>query len=306
MGLVRFRGRRGPTTAGDIARTAGIGVDEVEKLRSAGIASIDALWKRVGERLDDGIETLAGETGLSSARLMELLAKQAVAEDAWEDPWAPDGPDGWLKVSIGRPLLGGAMAAVVWFASAVGIATLAAACGLALVLRATLFPPKPAHDTAAVRAATGLPPFHIIESKDIRAMASSRDVAASAARDVIGRYTVKAVTSGQVVRRDDLGAVHLSAGEIAALHGRQILTLPLDAGGVSAAAVPGAHVQLVFSASSPATRPSQAVIGDVIVLAVDGDRGRGATLVGAVTTADLSNAVPLLGRSRVVVLQPIR
>jgi hypothetical protein len=62
----------------DISKLKGISKPEIQKLRAAGVQSIEQFWLRISEEGDNGFSDLASKTGINQVRLMNLLSTEGV------------------------------------------------------------------------------------------------------------------------------------------------------------------------------------------------------------------------------------
>lgn len=62
----------------DLRNLQGVSREELAKLRAAGVNSIEDLWERFGAQHEDAPERLAAATGISRARLADMLTGEGV------------------------------------------------------------------------------------------------------------------------------------------------------------------------------------------------------------------------------------
>jgi hypothetical protein len=62
----------------DISKLKGITLVETEKLRTAGVNTVEQLWLRISEEQDNGLAPLATQTSIKQDRLMDLLAAEGL------------------------------------------------------------------------------------------------------------------------------------------------------------------------------------------------------------------------------------
>jgi hypothetical protein len=100
---------------GKLRSIPGITGHEVDKLKNAGYPTSDALWKKLAEDERGTLDALAAATGLSSARLTELLS----AEVARNRRIVDGGFVGrhWLDLSVAASILLLLWALFVWHGS---------------------------------------------------------------------------------------------------------------------------------------------------------------------------------------------
>jgi hypothetical protein len=261
----------------DIGNLKGITSDEVSKLRrpEIGVESIEILWERVGQDLNDGITNLARDTGIPAERLCSLLITEALADEGTRLSQR------WLDIVlvIGPIIL------------------------LALAVRAYVpFPWWPARVQQVVVGAADLPAFHLIGGADVivkRAPAEPGTFAALS--DVLGRYPLRPVPAGATLRTDQVSTIKVSPSDLAGL---DLLSVPISRDRLTAAAVPGARVSLLFSPREAAPGgPQPLILNNLLVLALE-PRGDTVALTVATRRDDAQRAAALYGTSDVVVLQP--
>jgi Flp pilus assembly protein CpaB len=148
-----------------------------------------------------------------------------------------------------------------------------------------------------------LPAFHVINPKDVQIKSLIEPNAFTAPNDVVGRYTLQTISQGSVLRSDQVSTVQLSPADMI---GRQILLLPIDSSVFPTVATPGSHVSLLFSPSGN-VQPKlfSHTLDDVIILAINKRDKDGSLVVAVQTNASFEAVKPLLGTSKVFVLQKI-
>lgn len=168
------------------------------------------------------------------------------------------------------------------------------AAGLALLVRfafvaaGALWPPP------APRARLDLPAFTVLRAEHVKGAADS------VAKRLAGRYLLRPVRAGSLIRRDDLGPATL-AGPL--LAGRRALPLLLPAGAVTQPLKAGMLADLVVSPTDPAARPAL-IVERAPVLAATPAADGGAHVVFAVTRPQLDSLAPWLGSARIFALAP--
>ncbi|HEX8149847.1 MAG TPA: SAF domain-containing protein [Pyrinomonadaceae bacterium] len=170
-----------------------------------------------------------------------------------------------------------------------------------LVLGENLSPSPLLSEQVVVKAAGGLPAFHVIcpEDVEVKKAAQESDSFREAA-DVLGRYLLEAAPAGTTLRGGQLSAARLSPGE---LQDRHLVSLPVKAGNVSPGLTPGGRITLLFSARAGGAQPP-APVEDVILLAAN-PGGETVTLVVAVRWKEWAAAVRSVGLTEVFVSQPL-
>ena len=261
----------------DVGDLAGLSPIEVDRLRSAGFATAEALRDLVAT---DGLDAAVERTWVSTRRLRRALARHAVreAEGRTRPPalraleWAGDNR---LELCL------------------LVLAVLAAA-GLA---RAAL---RPERDVVAV---SDLAPFRIIGPADVEERRTQADFGTFASpADVVGRFPLEKVPAGEPLRRELLGRVRFERGD--ELAGHRVVAVPVAPHSV-ALALPGARVTLLLVPEGDQEAGQQAhVVDGAMVMDVRG-AGDTASLVVAIPEAALPGALPALGGSRAVVLQRV-
>ncbi len=152
----------------------------------------------------------------------------------------------------------------------------------------------------------GLAPYQVIRIEDVKLTVAPKQTAAVASLPAAeGRYALRAIPHGAVLRSGDLSEARLPASSLV---GRHILSIPIRVENLSAAVVPGAQVSLLFSPYAhvlPGTTPraTPQTVPDAIVLDVTREGTRGAIVV-AIRGEDLRAIRPLLGTSTVLVSRP--
>ena len=253
--------------------------DEVTKLNQQQIKTLDDLWEHLEKTT---IEQLAKDTDIELKRLLFILTKQVEHEVGHEGRF-------WLNLQ--------------WLDLTmilVGIVVL-----VILPLRILESLKQLAHipwfQHSVVVSTARLPAFHVINPTDVQIKSLIEPNTFSAPSDIVGRYTLQTVSQGSVLRSDQVSAVQLSPADMV---GRQILTLPIDLNVLTTAIAPGLRVSLLFSPSESAkTKLLPRTLDDVIILLIN-RHDEAASLVVAVKPNTSFEAVkPLLGASKVFVLQ---
>lgn len=169
------------------------------------------------------------------------------------------------------------------------------AAGLALLVRfafvaaGALWPPP------APRARLDLPAFTVLRAEHVKGAADS------VAKRLAGRYLLRPVRAGSLIRADDLGPAAL-AGPL--LAGRRALPLVLPAGAVTQPLKAGMLADLVVSPADPAAARPGLIVERAPVLAATPAADGGAHVVFAVTRPQLDSLARWLGSARIVVLVP--
>jgi hypothetical protein len=244
-------------------------------LRDDGIRTSDDLWREIGSRFSRGLAGTAKRTRIAPGRLLHALGAAAAAEREW-------------RLSTGEALLGLALLALLALAG-LRVAE-------ALGLQAFPLPPLTARvDQLVVVPRGGLPAFHVLSETDLRPAPRSR-IAGGVTRkaDVLGRYLLRPLAVGAVVRASDVGAVKLPA---AVLAGRRIVTLHVDAAALGPQVTPGTEASLVLAPKPGVVRV--AVDAEVVVLSVEKDAGGRAVVAVAIAPERWADVATALGSSEV-------
>lgn len=258
-------------------------------------ACATVLWKHVGSDFDAGIRIVAGKLCVNPDDLTNVLADRAVLEAGAKHVHWIKRLWRWLKNHWPEFTL----------------LTLAALAAL-LAVRATgalasLSPLLKPRSSSAVKAASGLPPFHVIRPEDLKQEeVAGRPEAGTfnSPEDVVGRYTLQALNANAALLEGQLSGVRLKPEELAERH---LLSLPVKAGALSAAVAPPARVSLLLSPGQGAEKtPAPFLIGDVIVLAVERQGNSPSVVVAVPAGTNMAEVSARLGTSDVYVAQPAR
>lgn len=87
----------------NIKRLPGIKREEIRRLRSEKINTVDELWATIGENFENGVEKIEA-MGIERDRVIELLAKQA--EEESQSAGEPRLRRYWLEILLVLSLLG--------------------------------------------------------------------------------------------------------------------------------------------------------------------------------------------------------
>ena len=185
-----------------IGALKGITRKETRQLRGKGIRTIDGLWARIGQDLDEGIGRAVEGTDIELGRLKELLAAQSVREGKkGQGSWPRQH---WIEI-----------------VSVLAVAVLAALVLYTLVLK----PEHPLANQVVVKADAGLPALQVIGPDDVGLEEVPQESGAfQKPSDVVGRYPLEEIPSGSTLRAAQLGETSLS---LADLEDRYLLSIPL-------------------------------------------------------------------------------
>src|SRR4051794_37538803 len=163
-----------------------------------------------------------------------------------------------------------------------------------LSLRAVLLPER------MMVARRDLSPFEVIDSAAVEQKRPwGADFGTFAkSDDVVGRFPLRAIPSGEVLRTEQLSRVRYQPAT--ELNGRRILSLPLARRSLRLA-VAGTHAGLLLSPRSADAQAVPALINDVVVL--NAEAGDSASVVLAVLENDMPAVERLLATSEVYLVQ---
>ncbi|MDQ3917699.1 MAG: SAF domain-containing protein [Acidobacteriota bacterium] len=170
-----------------------------------------------------------------------------------------------------------------------------------LVLAGNLSPSLNLSEQIVVKAAGGLPAFHVISPEDVEVkQAPQESDSFQKAEDIVGHYLLEAAPPNSTLRRGQLSAACLSADD---LKDRYLVSLPVKAGNVSPGLTPGGRITLLFSAREGGAQPPPPV-DDVILLAAN-QSVETVTLVVGVRWEVWPAVIKQVGLTDVFVSQPI-
>lgn len=151
-----------------------------------------------------------------------------------------------------------------------------------------------------VKRGVELSAFGSIDLNNLTTELRAREAGTFASIEEIGkRYSLKPVTSGELVKADQLIASNVSLE----MEGRQILTLLVKAGPLTVGMKPPAKIRLMLSPREKTLTP--ATVDDVILLSST-KQGDSELITIAIKGDTAKTMESLLGGSDVFVLQPIR
>ncbi len=253
---------------------------EIARLQEPGvnIHTIDELWERVGQDFDNGIAMLDRDAHIGVRRLTELLAAQASAEEATRK-----------KRERRRQN-------TVFLLGPIGL--------LLLVLRAVgIAPWFSARFDQVVAGTAGLPAFHVITIGDVTlALLPAEPGSFTVPSEVVGRYSARPIPAGAPLHASQLSVVPIKPADVSGL---EIVSIPMRTDAVTAAAVPGTHVTLVFSPRSNSHRNLQPfALHNVLILAAD-RRTDQTLLIAAISRDDAERAASALGIFDAAIVQSL-
>ncbi len=217
----------------------------------------------------------------------DLSIGDVIAKDAVKAAWSPYEPQAALNVNqvIGHPLR--------------------RAIRKDQVVREDYLQAVPGQ--VVVRAAAALSPYQVIGPGDVTLTVVPRETAALASKDAaVGHHTLRAIPQGATLHAGDVSELSVQEAD---LRDRESLSVPVAPGTLSRAIVTGARVSLLFSPRGhvlpgSAARSTSITVDEAIVLSVV-QQGTSASLVVAVTEADLQAVRSLLGTSEVFVSRDV-
>ena len=252
-----------------------------------GLYTTDDLWREIGTNLATGVPAVRAKTRITDHCLRQALLAA---------------PERSARIAVTRGDL--LLAALLLMLLLLAGFRVAEGVGLARFPVAAL---SARSEQAIVAPRDGLAAFHVLGERDLRFTSCTR-IKGGAPRTakLVGRYLLRPLAAGEVVREGDLSARPLPAG---ALTGRWIATLQVDPGTLGPQVVPGVEARIVLTGRAP-TAASVATAG--LILAVDskggwvtaalpqGNRGEVDSALGArasfLVRSDLSPGIPAATR----------
>lgn len=172
--------------------------EERERLRALGITSSDRLWRKLGERPDDGVDRLVAEMPIKRDRLLGALISLAERDMSFaEGPRRPVAEGG---IALAR-------ASARWRAHWLEVALLLTVCVFALLMWRALH----IRGTVAVAAHEAVA-GHLLQTGDVsRARLPAGPTMFTDPDQVRGLVLRRGVLPGQVLRFDDVVRLQLVA-----------------------------------------------------------------------------------------------
>jgi hypothetical protein len=154
-----------------------------------------------------------------------------------------------------------------------------------------------------VVARRNLQPFQVIDTADVKQVRAWADfgVAANAA-DVVGKFPLGLVPSGEPLRKDRLSRIRYAPAT--ELRGRRILSLAIPKRALPLT-VAGTHAALLLSPRDVAARAADPVVIDDVIVLNAAEAGDTASVVIAVLEKDVHTVARLLATSEVFIVQTV-
>jgi hypothetical protein len=249
----------------------------IDTLRAKQFDCVDDLWESIGTKFANGISSLSTQTSVDKELLIQILA-----EGAYEPELVPDENRAKLK-SYWPELLG----------------------AIILTLLAALLLSHAALRVDTVMVKTQLPAFHVIKEEDLEVKQTINIPGSlTSPSSVVGHYLLQQVPKGARLYANQISKVSVEdAAE------RQVLSVPIKAGGISPTLSPPDRVRLLFSPRRNETNNNTNAaanvtsIDDVIVLSIN-RQGDSSSIVVALK-GDPVEVSKLLSTSEVIIAQPM-
>jgi hypothetical protein len=264
-----------------LEKIPGITLSELESLRRQGICTVTALWSRVGADFDKGLDAIAAQAGIDKERLVVLLKGQVLKESDSQENWLSRN---WLELSLVAILL--LVFGLYLYARSTG--------ALAWVARPLGW--RPAATTQLVYTYKDIPAYHLLKEADLIERPGPATPGAFSARyEVVGRFTLEKIDSGEV-----LLSRQLSQPVVDRRLPYIVLSIPVAEHMVSLVS-PGQPVSFFLAPRDPeATCEHQDTWFDGIVLKTQVDED-GASLLVAIPEKDLYALRACMGFSDLIV-----
>jgi hypothetical protein len=269
-----------------ISQISGIQSQEISRFTALNCHTIADLRRYLTDPTEwRGIRIVAKRLGIQPDRLRDLLLAQGLAEVETENK-------SW------------------WQQNAVKVVgTVVSLLFLLLLVRALIVSDWWRHllgaaETQVVVAATDLSPYQVLTAPQLtmKPVAAVPEDAFAEADKLVGRLLLVPIAANDPITKT---MVSETAWPADMLQDRVVLPLAMPTSQVSAAAVPGARVTLLFAGymqGETAVPPLR--VADVLLLTVVAVEDE-VQLVTAVTPADLGAIAPYLGQTSAIVVQPI-
>ena len=269
---------------------------EAERLEGAGIKTIDDLWDCVGVNFDTGIAKVSEEAPVDSELLFALLIADAVGDSRHRAEGEPFRFKSipkrlWLRLKRAWHAPGRK-----WLETFLAVATLLLA---AFAFRAGYVNPGTA-EQVVVKSPSGLMPFQGVRPDGVALKRVPREPGSfTSTQQVAGRYPLRPIPADTTLREDQFMNPELTA----AMKGRKLLSLPVNARALDPTTEIPARVRLLLSPRAAGEKEAQPVfLGDVILLSVKKE-GDTASIEVALTDDSLKEVGAVLAESEVYLLR---